>query len=803
MAGRILDGLWRDVRVASRRLVRDPIFTAFAVLSLAAGLGVTVALAAVLASIFPKSPGVEHPEDVVVLTRSVGPIAPVVVSPGDLDVIAARQTTLAAVGATAGSMQTIRHGGLTATVPVEAVRGSYFEALRARVALGRDLRPGDETGVVIGHAFWRGRLGADPGVVGRAITIGGDSYVVVGVADPSFRGFFAQSVAGTAAWIPLAEQTSTSPVPRLTAFGRLRSDRTPAQAQSEIAGLARALDEVDPRTRPDGAPQPRAWAARSLDAVGREQRSRITPVAGAFAGLLVLGLLVACTNLSNLALARGASRRADLATRAALGASRWRLIRQECVESALVLGLGALGAAAIMRVLLVVLARDLPVGQGQILRLEPTIGGPVLLAASGALVVAFLLAGLHPALTLTRGLRQHAGAQQIVETGGRGGWTLLRWQMVASTGLLLVVAIGLRISLEAMRHDPGLELDRLAVARVTGADGSAPGAADVDVLLSRLGRENGLESVAAVSGMPFGLTGTPLVEITTEGGAPPLGLLVGGTGQMLETLGVEVVAGRRIDELEMANGTPVAMVNERAARRLFGAGDPMGREIAVRQLMARGLATPRALTIVGVARDTDVDSLFGEGLLVYAPLDPETRVLAIVARAGDTRRAAGILTAGGAATGPGLVLGEGVPARSVLAPAYVLIEFLTRLASLLGGLTLLLAMLGLYGVLSQVLAHRRRELGVRMALGASPARLAADVLRQGLSPVVWGLVLGLGFGIAGRLLVRVVGGGTVTAVDPLAFGLVTLVMLATGTLACYAPARRAARTDPSRVLRDL
>lgn len=829
-----MTGLWSDFRLGTRRLLATPLFLIFAVVSLALGIAVTTAVYSVVYSTLWQALDVREPDRVMFVTAPAAGGGPFgwrgVMSRADFRDLNEGQSSFSDLAASTLFSQSLASERLSEIVDGEAVTGNYFRTLGVAAALGRTLQPADDTAatsvVVISHRLWRSRFDADPHIIGRSVRLGSRPFEVVGVAPESFTGLERKRGVYAAVWIParagqnFSNNSVVDPEDRdrrhLTVLGRLNSHGTAQTAAAELGAIGQRLDAGFPlhAVVQDGRQRivPRRWSGAlvtdpNLDALPMRLDLLIL-------GLVALVLVVACTNLANLMLARGTMRQHEIAVRRALGASRWRLIRELAVEGVVVAGLGGVVALLITRVLLVLMTVDLPMPRGTF-TLEPRLNLPALLVASGALLLSVLVFGLEPAMQLTRktvAADLAGGAGMVGVPRSRRQRMLIRWQVAISTCFFLIAAILARVILTEIRSDPGIALNRLALATVhfkfQGWDETRARHA-IDVALDAARRGAGIESVSATSGMPFGLTMTPFAELSTpdkpfvRGGRYEDGHVLASTPEIFRTLGVQIVRGRAFDARDDAGARPVAVISENGARLLFGSADVIGRE-TMAQIWARPPA--KTFTIIGLARDTDTDRrLWRRGATLYVPLAQHYEPnLAFVARtSGDPAAAARILQMAVRQADPDLSTGTAGPATMLLAGQFVAARVGGMLAAGLGALTLMLSMIGLYGVQSHIVARRTREVGVRVALGASDRQIERMVLREGFAPVVQGLVLGLFFGVLARLGLRALIVATIEIFDPIAFSVIPVVLFAAAFFACYMPARRAAHVDPNVALRQL
>jgi putative ABC transport system permease protein len=822
-----------DLRLAARRLLATPLFTVFAVLSLAIGVAVTTAVYSVVDSIFLRNAGARDPDRVVIVVSPYdGLFVNGSISLPDFQDLRAAQTSFTSISASASFTPAVASSFTTELLAAEAVDGAYFSTLGVSPAMGRTIQPADDAGaarvVVLSHALWRRRFAANPAVVGQSIRISGQPFEVVGVAAASFAGVNGP-LPGTRLWIPLAAEASLSRLaptvpmsPRdrrqLVVFGRLAPAVTAAAASAELSAIAATLDTSFPPRTPSGQPRAteRPWKGKTMAAVSGEDTLAFRRFGRTIVALVALVLAVACTNLANLVLARGAGRQHEIAVRRALGASRGRLVREQCAESLLLATAGGLAAYVVFQGLCVLMDVEfnlvLPMGGRWILAIRPAPETTALWIATGSLLVSLVVFGLEPALQLTRSrdLRGElaAGVGVLGAPKTRRQRTLLRWQVAISAGFFIVATMFVKYTIAEARHDPGIDLKRLGVAVLnfrTQQWDEARVRRTVDRVVEEARKDQAIEAVSVSTGMPLGLPAMRLTLSQPEtaiGGTPDRYNAVGvaATPSLFKTIGVPILRGRGFDDRDDAAAAPVVVLSEFTARRIFGTSDAVGRPVVV-QGHFRVTAT-----VIGVARDTDVGYVFGESHpVVYLPLAQGYEpFLAIVVRStGDVAMAVRALRGALRQVDPDLaveVIGTG---RTVLAGASVFLRAAGMTALALGGLTLALAMVGLFGIQSHTVAHRTREIGVRISLGASPSQIQRMVMRDGYRPVVEGLALGLFIGVIGRVIVRAYTDLEVSVVDPWLFFVVPIPLIVAAFCACYFPAHRAAGVDPNVALRHL
>lgn len=827
-----LHGLSGDVRLAARRLRATPLFLVFAVVSLAIGIGVTTAAYSLLYTLFWKPLAVREPHRVVFIatpTPSGRLTWPRVMSRSDFDDLRATQRSFRFLAASQPFGQTLAGPRASESVDGEAVTGDYFLTAGIEAIVGRSIRPtDDETAAavaVLSYRTWRIHFDSDPRIVGRVVRLGGQPFDVIGVAPRSFEGLTDFGGLNTDIWIPLrAWRTPNSSLPdiddrerrRLSVIGRLAGQRSAAAASTEIATIAARLDLAYPvhsvRTAAGARPvTPRQWTVLPVNeqrTVGSEWR-----FTALLLGLIALVLVVACTNLANLMLARGATRQQEFAVRRALGASRWRLIRELSIESAIIAALGGIFTVVVTRGLLVMATVEVPTATGAF-AVEPHVNLSVLLVASAALLLSMMIFGLEPALQLTRAnvsadLTSGSGTVGVPRSGRQRAF--IRWQVAISACFFLVAAVLAKVLVAEARHDPGVDVDRLSIATVhftpLGWDESRA-RRTLEAAVDLLRQDRTIESVSVSSGTPFGMIMTPHARITTPDKPftanvrDETAYLISATPDIFRTLGVPIIRGRGLDWRDDATAPRVMVVSEWTARRVFGTADAVGRQMLVQSW---GRPPTETYTIVGIARDTDSQSLMSRNTgTTYVPLAQHYEPnLAVVARTpGDPAATTRLLQTALRRVDPDLATGMAGAASIVLAGPFVAARIAASLATALGLLTLILAMVGLYGVQSHMVTRRTREVGLRMALGAHVTEIERMVLREGFKPVVEGVILGLVFGTIVRLGLRAFI-PNVQVVDPLAFALVPIPLCLAALLACYVPARRAARVDPNVALRHL
>jgi predicted permease len=822
-----------DVRYAARRLRGSAVFTIFSVISLGLGIGVATAVYAVVHAVMGPTPGVRDIDRVVSIDRNIaygsGPLMNF--SWPELADLTARQTTFSAVASWCPLRAAVVANGQATSTLAEFASGDYFRVVGVLPEMGRvlqaaDDRPGGPAVAVISHLAWQRMFGGSADVIGRTVRVNGGTFQIVGVAPPEFLGLFNGGLIPTAVWIPLhaapfmaSSEAHVSFDPddrgarRLSVRARLAPGVTLSQASADVAALAaRDRREHPPTSQIDR----NYWAVRPLAA---QRVFGVPPVVlrGMAATVLIcagLVLLVACSNLANLALARAARRRGELAIRRALGATRGRLVREILTESALVAAAGGLVGFIVVQVLVQLASTDLTIGRGALLRFAPTIDARVVAAGLLVTLVALLASGVPPALYATRA----GGRGPLVDAGvafaprWRGRSTLIALQVGVSVVLVGVASLYLADARRLARVDTGVDLDHLALASIPvemqgyGAARTSDLAAAV---VDRLGHVPGASAVAVSSALPFGLTSIGGAAVAPPGERRVPAAFVAAGPRFFDVTGVRLLRGRVFADRDAKDAPRVAIISEALAEQFFTEGTALGRTLSMHR--ARVVGVPErpdeTVTIVGIAADVDDRSASKPVGTIYVPFDQsvEPDLLVMARAAGDpaplARRIVGAIHAIDPAVGVAQV-GTG---RDLAGPSVLFQRIVGGLSTMLGVLAFVLALTGLVGVLLHVVASRTREIGIRIALGADAWRIRRMVVRQGLTPVMVGVTAG---GLSAAFI-RVI---SVAFIAPMRLlppfngwavtGVVVLFALA-GAAACYVPARRASSIDPNVALRDV
>ncbi|MGH9346292.1 MAG: ABC transporter permease [Vicinamibacterales bacterium] len=809
-----MDTLLQDVRYAARALARSPGFTAAALLTLAIGAGANATVFSfVNALLLRPAPVVADPSSLYsVFTSdfSSGPYG--ATSYPDFLSLQAEASSFSDLAAFAETAAVVRAGEATERVGAMAVSGELFEVLGIRPTIGRlversDAAPNAPPVAVVGHGLWQRLFGGDPAVVGAVVTVNGLPATVVGVAPPRFDGLNLGRLVEL--WTPLVGRAG-GPAERgsrgLSIVGRLRDGRPSAAAQVEMDGIAASLARAYPETNMGtlrGPKRPRPMTLVRHSRLHPSFRGTVAMLGAVLMSAVGLVLLVACANVASLLLSRAAARSREIAIKLALGASRGRLLRQLLTES-LLLGVagGALGALFSLWTA-DVLPSFVPADQARLL--DAHVDGRVLAFTALLSVVAGLLFGLAPALQAIR-----PGAQAVLKSDGsrssdaragvmRGALVLVQ---VALTFVLLVNSGLLVQSLSnALRGDLGFGTRDAVIASIDIPEAAldpAQGAIQLQRALDRVRALPGIETASLARTLP--LAGSGRRGFRMEGYEPRPGedteLNINVVEpQYFDTMRMPILEGRAFDRRDTGRSPGVAVVNDVLAERYFG-----GRALGRRMQDARGTD----LEIVGVVRTAKHRSVQEPALpVVFYPLSQQyTPRLTLVARtAGDAAAYAGSVRRAVQETHPSLAVFRVMTLAAHLSEALGGERLTATLVSAAGALALALAVVGVYGVIAYGVVRRRREIGVRVALGARPFDVVRLIVAEGLRVTLGGIIAGTVAALgATRLVASLLYG--VSPWDAGAFAGAAALLAVVALLAAWAPAQRAVRLDPVAALRQ-
>jgi putative ABC transport system permease protein len=820
--------LFQDIRFALRTLAKTPSVTLFAVLSLALGIGANAAIFSVVDAFFWRPFPVEDPGRLVAIfttdQKNTG-LLPV----SRLNFEDFRDKTdvfsgVAAVGFTAVDVTVEKE---TTRVPALIATGNYFDVVGVRPILGGGFQAGQDEPAgknpvaMLANGYWKRRFAGDPSIVGRTITVNRMGYTVVGVLPESFTGTFPGFVPDL--WVPYGMRLHIQPAVSfmtetrrglwLAPIARLKTGVTRLQAQSALKTLAAALEKEYP-----DANRGRGAALQTL----AETRANPTGAASnplpRIAALLVVAvgliLLIASANVANLLLARASSRRKEIAVRIAIGATRWRLIRQLLAESALLSAAGAVAGAMLASWLTGLLMSLQPPGPFPFV-LGARMDWRALLFTLGVAALTGLVFGLFPAFQasnpdvfgkLKEGDRQNGA-------GARGG--VRRALVVAEVALATVALAGTGLLARSLREataiDPGFRPENVMTLNLdVSLQGYSPdrGAQFYRQLLDRLQTLPGVRSATVASRLPlaFGLQRTVVIEgdVPSEKERGVLVNVATVGADYFRTLEIPLAAGRPFGPEDVENSPLVAIVNQTMAKRFWPGRDPIGQAFRFPLPSGGDSAFTPPMQIVGVARDSKYVTL-GESPIPFAYLPARqnyTPAMSLLVRAeGNSSTMLGQVRREVASMDPGLPIFNVRPLADQIQAALWLSRVGALLLASFGALALILTTVGTYGVLAYTVTRRIPEIGLRMALGAGPRRILGMIIGNGMSLVAAGLGVGLGASLLlARSLTPILFG--VKGTDPATYAGITVILGAVALLACYLPARRAAGVDPTVALRQ-
>lgn len=800
--------LVQDIRVALRGLQRTPGFTFVAIVTLALGIGANSALFSVLRSVLLRPlPYPDAGQLVQVWSdhRAKGRAEPEWLTPPDFVDWRDGNRTFAALAAYQGWAPDLTGSGEPEALRGVVVSGNYFSVLGISPALGRLLTTADDDAgaervVVLSDAIWRRRFGADPSILSRQVNLNGEPWTVVGVLPRDFRA----PLQAAPDLFRAIRRPATSGCGRgcvvLRAIGRMKPGVTIEQASADLGGIAGRLAREYPETNDKVG----VWLVPLHQQITGPTRDPLLALGGAVAFVL----LIACVNLANLLLVRGAGRARELGVRAALGAGRGRLVRQLLTESTMLavaggaLGL-ALGAAGSR-----VLATLVPPGVRQIQGIR--MDGMVLAFTAGVTLLSGALFGLLPAFQAARPNLMGALRSGSREIGGAGG-VLRSGLVVAELAFAVVLLVGagllLRSFLQMQRVDlgyrsNGVTLVSIGFPRARYPDpGTALGA--VENILERLKANPAIRRVEVTDLPPLSIgdqdvTAIPVGE-PRRSDQPEAIWYRQVTPGYLDLMQMHLVSGRSLTPADRQGSMPVGIVNEEAARRFWPGKDPVGRILA----QGEDSAAPK-ITIVGVvasARQDGPNQPLKTELFAPFAQNPSRGPTFVLESSRDAESAVAAFRQVLREVDPLVPIGNVDAMEKLVGDALALPRLYALLIGIFAAAALLLAVLGVYGVMAYAVAQRQREIGVRLALGAAPASIQRLVLGQGGKLALLGTGLGLlAAAGAGRLLGSLL--FQVGAFDPATFAAVPLVLGGMALMACWLPARRAMRVDPLSAIRE-
>lgn len=792
-----------DVRAAIRQLKRAPGTSAAAIVTLAVGIGVTTAVVSFVAGVMSAaapSPDMDRLAGVWTHQRAESETKGLV-TPGDFLDWSARAQAFAAITAWRSATFNVSGTGTPIRLSAQLVTPGYLRVFGWEPVLGRgftdgDALPGAPKVVVLSHRFWQNTFAGRADVVGQTLKLDGESAVIIGVLPrhPSAGGFFVP--------LSLADRRDDRTSRTLFVFARLREGVTLEAARAEMQRIATALETEFPATNTG-----RDINVRPLQEEFVGPQARL--VFALLTGMVFIVLIIGCVNIANLLLARGVARHGEIALRLALGAGAWRMVRLLLVECGVLALLGGLLSLAVSRWTLSLLVSlggvdsDWTANAGMNVRM--------LALTTVMSLFATICAGLAPALAARRAnvaATLHDTSRSAIRGRHRITQGLVAAQIALAVALLIVGGLGTRTLLALEGLEPGFDIDHVLTASVTLPENVAPERAAqwVDEALARTRRLPGVIAAGATSRLPFaGGRWNPNRGLTIEGQAPPqpddnrfaVDYVI--TPGLFESLRIPIRQGRTFADGDGPGAPPVAIVSETMARQFWGDRSPIGSRL-------RQGDDPPGLwrTVVGIAGDIRNDDADQPPLAyLYLPMaqQPQRSMTMAMRTSADPGGHAAALRGAVASFDPDQPLYNVRTMREVweadLRGTRVLIQLMGALAVIALGL----AGLGVWGVASQSVGQRTREIGVRVALGASASGVGALIAKQGLVPVAVGLIVGLIAGLGlGQVMRSIL--FQVTPADPATVVATLAALAAVASIATIGPALRAARLDPLAALRQ-
>ena len=802
--------LFQDIRYGARMLWKKPGFTLIAVLTLSLGIGANTAIFSVVNAVLLRPLPFPESEQLVMAYLS-NPKGQKRVNPGMADFLAIRERnqSFEKVAAISFGNFTFTGGEKPEQVSGVWVTADFFATLRVAPAQGRSYQPDDEKpenprAVVVSHNFWQQQLAADPQAVGKTISLNSTPTTVIGVMPESFH--FAMTPEAEVWPVRAIRPANNRPPYFNRVIGRLKPGVTEAQAQADLSAISAQVQQQFP-----DSPFSAATTRPLITTIVGDMRQALLLILGAVS----LVLLIAAANVANLQLARAASREREMAVRLALGAGRWRIVRQLLTESLMLAAIGG-----VVGLLLAFWGVDLfrSLGPTDLPRLqEINLDGRVLGFTMLAAVLSGLLFGLAPALQASR-----PDLNESLKEGGRAGTESHRRRrlrsslVVAEVALTLVLLVGagllLRSFMQLQDVNPGFQPEHLLSAQIS----LPPAKYNEDQkiisfhqeLLNRTKNLPGVEAAAISMSLPpnllqinnpFGIEG----RVLPPGQARPLAEEMTISPDYFTVLGVPLMRGRFFTDNDKAGSPQVMIINEAMARRYFPNEDPVGKRLQT------GDPSPNSPweTIVGVVGNVKYQGLEAEETpTMYVPYTTPGWVSWSRSMYVAVRTAGEPLALSAALRQQVRDLDQDIPVFNLKTMDQVMHEsvteprFRTSLLGLFAAVALVLAGIGIYGVISYAVTERTHEIGVRMALGAQSRDVLRLVIQQGMKPALIGIVIGLAASLALTRLMKVMLFG-VSATDPLTFAMIALLLIAVALLACWIPARRATKVDPMIALR--
>jgi putative ABC transport system permease protein len=809
-----MSALRQDLRYALRTLRSSPGFAAMAIATIALSIGANTAMFSFLNGLLLAPLPYPNPERVMLVLEKRPDGGNNGISTLNYLDWARQQTVFQYFAAQTGWNVTYTGGDEPVRLSGSQATVQFFDVTGAPILLGRKFLPGeDQVGnnhvVLLSNKLWQTRFGGDPAIVGKSITLDGEPYTVVGVLGGG--GTFDRQQQQI--WRPLAFQPEnmTRDFHWFGAIGTLKAGVTLEQARASMDVIGKQISDAYPASNKDWgiAVQPLAEQM-----VGGELRTAVIALFGATAFVLLIG----CANLANLALARGVARRREIAVRASLGAGRWRLARQFLTENMLlsvcggVLGVGV-GYGTMRGIKAMIPPFALPA------EIDVRMDLNVLLFAGAVTILTGILFGLAPAIQSTR-----TNLTEPMKEGGQGttptgsGARVRSTLVVAEVALAFVLLVGsgllLRSLFGLLAVDPGFDATNVLTANLPIANAQHPNPKELNRYLQSVReavaavpgvRETALTSALPLQGwgygMPYKIANHDEVDPKKAGGM----FFKMVTPSYFEALHIDVIAGRALSATDVAGSPPVTMINETFAKRDFKNENPIGQHLLVAEIVPgkTALGPETSWEIVGVIKDEKISSLNdtrSSGMYVTMEQSPVYFASLIARAAVDPRTLEKSVRAAVASVSKDQALADVRTLEQITDQSLVGNRIQAILLAVFAAMALLLAAVGIYGVIAYAVTQRTHELGIRSALGASGASLRSLVFVSGMKLAGLGLAIGLVASLVVNQLIQAILFG-VNPRDPLTLAVVAAVLAAVAAAACFVPARRATQVDPIVALR--
>lgn len=803
--------IWQDLRYGARMLRKNYAFTLIAVVTLALGIGANTAIFSVVNAVLLRPLPFKDPDRLMMIRETKMPQFPEFsVSPGNFLGWKKDNTVFERLIAIRGSAFNLTNTGDPERLRGMRVTDGFFSMLGAQPQIGRDFLPeedqdGHNNVVILSHGLWQKRFGGDPQILNQTITLDGQGYTIIGVMPATFQ--FADRT--NELWVPMGfttQQMQNYGGHSLAAIGQLKQGVTVDQARTEMVLIAEKLAEQHPEANT-------GWSVKISPMLEFTVRS-IKPALLFLLGAVVFVLLIACANVANLLLGRATDRQKEIAIRTALGAGRWRIVRQLLTESVLlsVMGgvLGLLLAKWGLSALLTFVPQDLPRMN------DVSLDGRVLAFSAAITLLTGLVFGLIPALQASK-----PNLNETMKDGGRGSTEGGRRQLIRNTlvvlevasALVLLVGAGLMIKsfMRLQQVDMGFNPNKAMAVSVPLPLLKYPEDSQritfFQQLLEKTGALPGVQAVGATSGVP--MSGSDFVLAFEVQGRPPVPLEASQStnfysisSDYFTAMGISLLRGRMFTERDTKDSLPVAVINETMAKKIFPDEDPIGKRITFDTRADK----PAWFEIVGIVGDVKHYGLDRPSpMQTYEPFTQQTMSsMTLVVRSTNdpTNLSAAIRS-------QVLSLDKEQPISNIstldqyISTSMAQQQFSTQLFGIFAAVAMTLACIGIYGVLSYSVTQRTHEIGIRLALGAQTSDVLRMVIKQGLLLTIVGIICGIAAAIT---LARVLTDFSgllfdVKATDPMTFVMIAIGLLCVALVACFVPARRATKVDPMVALR--